>query len=298
MRPASVVASRSGSVTSMVSFASRASSAADFSTSRRSDKACVTLSLARLIAAPCVLRSSGDILPSVASSAEIEPFLPSAATRTASSAISSPAPATWFRISDSSWARSVMAIPFDQDAKPVPPVVPVLYRASTFAVLRKIGRRWPGRARPRRFEGTSAASGRERRLGLFVDCLERRWFVDREIRQHLAVDGDAGLREAVDKSAVVHAEWTDRRVEALNPERAERTLLALAVAERILAGLLNRLLGGADGVLAAAVIALRSLEDLLVLGVRGHTAFDARHDGNPWSEEMMMGRADAAPACR
>ena len=98
MRPASAGASRSGSVTSMVSDASRASSAADFRTSRRAVSAWVTLSLARLIAAPCVLRSSGDILPSVASSAEIEPFLPSAATRTASSAASSPAAAIWARI--------------------------------------------------------------------------------------------------------------------------------------------------------------------------------------------------------
>ncbi len=100
----------------MVSEASRASSAADFRMSRRAVSACVTLSLARLIAAPCVLRSSGDILPSVDSSAEIEPFLPSAATRTASSAASSPAAAMWLRISDSSVARSVMAIPFSQDA--------------------------------------------------------------------------------------------------------------------------------------------------------------------------------------
>ncbi len=106
MRPVSAAASRTGSVTSMVSEASRASSAADFSTSRRTDNAWVTLSLARLMAAPCVLRSSGDILPSVASSAEIEPFLPSAATRTASSAASSPAAAICSRMDFSSVARS------------------------------------------------------------------------------------------------------------------------------------------------------------------------------------------------
>ena len=109
MRPASATASRSGSVTSMVSEARRASSAADFRISRRAASACVTLSLARLIAAPCVLRSSGDILPSVASNAEIEPFLPSAATRTASRAASSPAAAISARMVCSSVARSVMA---------------------------------------------------------------------------------------------------------------------------------------------------------------------------------------------
>src|SRR3954471_1669823 len=106
MRPASAGVSRNGKVTSMVSDASRASSAADFRMSRRAASARVTLSFARLILAPSLLRSSGDILPSVASSAEIEPFLPSAATRTASSAPSSDADAIWLRIEVSSWARS------------------------------------------------------------------------------------------------------------------------------------------------------------------------------------------------
>ena len=106
IRPVSAGGSRSGSVTSMVSDVSRASSAADFSMSRRAASASLTVSLARLIAAPCVLRSSGDILPSVASSAEIEPFLPSAATRTASSAASSPAAAISSRMVCSSVARS------------------------------------------------------------------------------------------------------------------------------------------------------------------------------------------------
>src|SRR3982075_207531 len=106
IRPCSAGVSRSGSVTSTVSEDSRASSAADFKMSRRAVSACVTLSLARLIAAPCVLRSSGEILPSVDSSAEIEPFLPSEATRTASSAASSFAAAIWSRMDCSSVARS------------------------------------------------------------------------------------------------------------------------------------------------------------------------------------------------
>ena len=55
--------------------------------------AAVTRSFRPLIAGPLVLRSSGVIAPSVFSSAETEPFLPSAATRTASSAASSPAAA-------------------------------------------------------------------------------------------------------------------------------------------------------------------------------------------------------------
>src|SRR5882757_9243361 len=125
---------------------------------------------------------------------------------------------------------------------------------------------------------------RQRGLGLFGDRLERRRLVDGEVRQHLAVHRDARLRQAVDKHAVGHAERAHRRVQALDPQRAKRALLALAVAEGVLAGLLHRLLGGADGVLAAAVESLGGLEDFLVLGVRGHTAFDASHDWSPSSE--------------
>src|SRR5882724_12254145 len=112
---------------------------------------------------------------------------------------------------------------------------------------------------------------RQRGLGLFSDRLERRRLVDGEIRQHLAVDRDARLGEAVDKDAIGHAERTNRGIDALDPERAERALLALAIAEGILAGLLDRGLGGADGVLAAAVKTFCRLVDFLVLGVRGHT---------------------------
>ncbi len=122
---------------------------------------------------------------------------------------------------------------------------------------------------------------RERGLGLLGDRLERRRLGDGEIRQHLAVHRDARLREAVDKDAVGHAERTHRGIDALDPERAEGALLALAVAEGILAGLLDRGLGGADGVLAAAAETLGGLVDFLVPGVRGHTAFDARHDCYP-----------------
>src|SRR6202165_1507115 len=136
---------------------------------------------------------------------------------------------------------------------------------------------------------------RQRGLGLFSDRLERRRLVDGEIRQHLAVHRDARLRQAVDKDAVGHTERTHRGIEALNPQRAEGALLALAVAEGVLPGLLNRGLGGADGVLAAAVKALGGLVDFLVLGVRGHTAFDARHDGSPSSGKWVTDRrANAA----
>src|SRR5258708_2056687 len=157
-------------------------------------------------------------------------------------------------------------------------------------------REWPGhltRSRASRFYPARTASKlrgsvtrapnlrRQRGLGFFGDRLERRRLVDGEVREHLAVDRDARPGQAVDKDAVGHAERAHRRVKALNPQRAKRALLALAVAEGVLAGLFDRGLGGADGVLAAAVETLRGLVGFLVLGPGGQTAFDARHDGSP-----------------
>src|SRR3954470_11681709 len=118
-------------------------------------------------------------------------------------------------------------------------------------------------------------SGCECSLGLLGDRVERSRLVDREIRQNLAVDGHAGLGETVDEHAVGHAERTDGSVEALDPERAERPLLALAIAERILAGLVDGGLGGANGILAATTKTLGGLVDFHVLGMSRHTAFDA-----------------------
>ena len=47
-----------------------------------------------------------------------------------------------------------------------------------------------------------------------------------------------------------------RRVDALNPKRAEVALFDLAIAVCVLAGLFDRLARDADGVLAATAIAL------------------------------------------
>src|SRR5215475_14053113 len=102
MRPVSVGDSRTGSVTSTVSLLSRASSAASPSADLRSLIACVTRSLRPLISGPWALRCSGVMAPSVLSSADTEPLLPSAATRTASSAASSFAAAIAPRTSVSS----------------------------------------------------------------------------------------------------------------------------------------------------------------------------------------------------
>src|ERR1041385_1612157 len=123
-----------------------------------------------------------------------------------------------------------------------------------------IGEAIPVRSRRRR------SFLRQRGLGLLDDRLEGGWLADREIGQHLAVDRDAGLGKPVDKPAVVEAKGPHRGVEALDPQRPERALAPLAVAEGVLVRLLHRLLGDADRILAPAVIAFGGLEDLLVLG--------------------------------
>jgi hypothetical protein len=64
-------------------------------------------------------------------------------------------------------------------------------------------------------------------------------------------------------------------VDALDPESAEVALLDAAVAVSVLAGLFDRLLGDTDRRLATAIIALRSLQNLLVTGVTGNASFNA-----------------------
>ena len=85
------------------------------------------------------------------------------------------------------------------------------------------------------------------------------------------------LFEAVDKSAVGQAVLAHRGVDALDPQGAERALARLAVAIGILQRLLDRLLGDADGVLAAAVDSPWPALGPSLLGVGGDAAFDACH---------------------
>src|SRR5690348_6183167 len=117
----------------------------------------------------------------------------------------------------------------------------------------------------------------QRALRLRDDAAERLGLVHRDVGEHFPVEIDPGELQRVDELAVGHAFGADRRVDPLDPQGAEAPLLHLAVAIGVLPGLLDRLAGDADRVLAAAVIALRLIEDPLVLGSGGHTAFDACH---------------------
>ena len=97
-----------GRVRSSRSAARRASSSAASSTARRAVSAACTRSRSPLIRPPCSRRSSGVMAPRDFSRPDTTPDLPSAATRTASSAARSPAPAACASRSASSVTRSVM----------------------------------------------------------------------------------------------------------------------------------------------------------------------------------------------
>src|SRR5579871_5937456 len=155
-------------------------------------------------------------------------------------------------------------------------------------------RRGTGRRPVQSGLGRRNAGSVERGAGLIDERLEGRRFPHREIGEHLAIDRDPGLAEAVDKSAVGEALLARRRVDALDPQRAEGALAVLAVAIGVLVRLLDRLLGDADRILAPAVIALGGFQDLLVLGMRGDAAFDASHDRSPSKSGMRNRNAEAS----
>ena len=125
----------------------------------------------------------------------------------------------------------------------------------------------------------SLAAPSRRRAGRPKDALgrlavspwpSRRWprsrrLGDREIGENLAVDLDPRHDKAGDKARVGQPVLAHRRVDALDPQRAEFALAVLAVAVGVLQRLVDRSLGGADGVLAAAEETLGGFRTFLCL---------------------------------
>src|SRR3546814_9175327 len=66
---------------------------------------------------------------------------------------------------------------------------------------------------------------RERALCLFRQRGKAGRVVHGDVRQHLAVEGDAGLHQAVHETAVADAVGAGRRVDAGDPQRTEIALL-------------------------------------------------------------------------
>ncbi len=90
---------------------------------------------------------------------------------------------------------------------------------------------------------------RERGLRLGDDGAKRFGLVHGEIGENLAVHLDASQREAVDETRIGHG-FIDRAntgIDALDPQGAEVPLANLAVAGRILVGLVDGLLGNLEG---------------------------------------------------
>ena len=84
-----------------------------------------------------------------------------------------------------------------------------------------------------------------------------------------------GRGQAGDKAAIGQPLLTHRCVDALNPQRAELALAILAVAVGVLHPLVDRGLGGADGVFSPLTEYLGGFQHFLVLGVGGYAPFDA-----------------------
>src|SRR5262249_10916557 len=125
----------------------------------------------------------------------------------------------------------------------------------------------------------SVLSGPEARFGLLDDTPERRFIENREVREDLAIDLDAGFLQARHELAVGHARGASAGVDARDPERAEVALLVAAVAVGVLPRAHHRFLGDAIDVLAPAAVTLGLLQDFLVARARRYSTFYARHVG-------------------
>ena len=118
----------------------------------------------------------------------------------------------------------------------------------------------------------------ESSLGLFHQGGEGGLVGDGDLGEHLAVELDAGLLQAVHEAAVVDAVHLAGGADAGDPQTAEIALLQLAAHIGIPQGLHHLLVGDLEVVLFVAPIALRQLNDLFSSLARHHRAFYSSHD--------------------
>src|SRR4029077_17443424 len=121
------------------------------------------------------------------------------------------------------------------------------------------------------------ASRAELGLDLSGELREGRLVGPRKIRQHLAIDLDGRLLQAVHERRVGHPVLAHGGVDPRDPQGAKLALALLAVAVRILLRLHHRLFGDVEDVSAAAAESLGLADDFLVLGVCGYAAFYSWH---------------------
>src|SRR5207302_5774495 len=96
-------------------------------------------------------------------------------------------------------------------------------------------------------------------------------------REHLAVDLDSGLAQAVDDAAVGEPVQARRGVDARDPQGAELTLVLPPVAVGVLACLDDGLLGRAIDLAPGVVVALRLAENFLVTASGRHATLHSCH---------------------
>src|SRR5690606_10572570 len=229
-------------------------------------------------------RSSGLSFPSSFIRPVTRPFLPGARTRKSSSAARSGACSAALSKSALSLSRSSMSfLPAEGQAASQdqgPRHCLAHWKANSHSCA--AGRRHPSEGG--RCLWSSGAGLRrllQRGLRLLDQTGEGRGFMHRQIRQHLPIDLDPRLVDAVHELGVGKTMLARRRIDALNPERPELALTHPAIAVGILQSFFHALYGNAVNVLASTAITLGLLDDLLVSSMPGRAALDTCHLFSP-----------------
>src|SRR6266516_2210283 len=122
-------------------------------------------------------------------------------------------------------------------------------------------------------------------LGGGLSCLgearEGRRAGDRELGQALAVEGDAGVFQAVDQLSVGHAVLAGGGVDPDDPEAAEIAFLPAPADEGVFERRVDRLFRGAVQLTLVGVVSLRQPEQFLPFGAPNISPFYARHLSTP-----------------
>lgn len=95
------------------------------------------------------------------------------------------------------------------------------------------------------------------------DCFERLWVVHGEVGENLAVETDVLLRELAHELRVRDAVLTRGRVDSLDPEGTESTLLGLTVTVSVSETFLVSVLRYCPDILSGEEITAGSLKNLL-----------------------------------
>ena len=114
-------------------------------------------------------------------------------------------------------------------------------------------------------------------LGGLDQSVEAGGIVDGHLAQHLAVQLDAGLLQAVHEGGVVHALGTNSVFDAGDPQVAELALLLLTTNESIVARLHHSLFGQTEMRALGAVVDLSQLQSFGATLMRHGCAFNTSH---------------------